>query len=114
MSATQTIDEESLPPLSSARTGRSERSLRCTALAKTVRKCSSYSASRRYRIHFGKDGAKVFLVFCVEAIPDSLMRIKIPVLADRVLTRPQKNVGGWWNGIDADAGSQMDSWIHNR
>ena len=45
VSAMQTMDEESLPPLSSARTGLSERSLRWTAVAKTVRKCSSYSAS---------------------------------------------------------------------
>src|SRR5258708_25119729 len=47
VSATHTMEEESMPPLSSARMGLSERSLRRTASAKTARKCSSYSPSVR-------------------------------------------------------------------
>jgi hypothetical protein len=43
-----TIDDESIPPLSSARTGESDRSRRRTDSEKTTRKCSSYSPSVRY------------------------------------------------------------------
>src|SRR5580698_2264614 len=46
----QTMEEESIPPLSSARTGWSERNLRRMDSAKTVRKRSSYSWSLVYRI----------------------------------------------------------------
>ena len=46
----QTIEEESSPPLSSARIGESERNLRRTDCRKTWRKCSSYSASVLYRM----------------------------------------------------------------
>ena len=44
VSAMQTMEEESIPPLNSARIGLSERSLRRTASANTIRKCSSYRA----------------------------------------------------------------------
>ena len=49
-SATQTMEDESTPPLSSARTGELDRRRRLTACLKALRKCSSYSASVRYRI----------------------------------------------------------------
>src|ERR1700749_4144002 len=44
-SATQTIDDESIPPLSSARTGASDWRRRLTASKKTRRNSSAYSAS---------------------------------------------------------------------
>ena len=44
-SAMQTIEDESSPPLSSARIGESERNLRRTHCRNRWRKCSSYSAS---------------------------------------------------------------------
>ena len=84
VSAMQTIDEESLPPLSSARTGLSERSLRWTAFAKTVRKCSSYSASVRWRIF----------------VPGS----KSQYLLTAVLPGSEQHERGRWNGMNSDVG----------
>src|SRR5579862_7733872 len=65
LSAIHTIDEESMPPLSSASTGRFERSLRRTASWNTVRKWSSYSASFLYWIELSGSKSQYLLTLQV-------------------------------------------------
>src|SRR5215210_1230147 len=50
LSARQTIDELSRPPLNSANTGRSDRRRQRTASSKRVKPCSRYCSSVRYRM----------------------------------------------------------------
>jgi len=67
VSAMHTIEEESIPPLSSARMGLSERSRRRMASAKTPRKCSSYSPSARQRILRLGSKSQYLLAVCFPA-----------------------------------------------
>ena len=87
VSAMQTMEEESMPPLSSARMGLSERSLRRTASA--------------------KDGAEMLFVFAIGAVTNSLGGIEIPILADVVLSRSDEHRRGRRDGMNPDVGRQM-------
>lgn len=58
---------------------------------------------------FGKDRAEMLFIFGVGAVPDSLARIEIPILADGVLSRPYEDERRGWDGLDADVRRQMNS-----
>jgi hypothetical protein len=92
VSAMQTMDEESLPPLSSASTGLSERSLRWTAFAKT--------------------DAEVFFVFGISAVTDFVLGVEIPIPADGVPSGSEKHERGRWDGMNADPGCKVHGRKH--
>src|SRR6266404_4958003 len=56
---------------------------------------------------FPEDGAEVFLVFAVRAVTDSLARIEIPILVNRVLPCSYEYRRGWRDGVDPNVRSQV-------
>src|SRR5208283_6133493 len=56
---------------------------------------------------FSKDGAKVLFVFAVGAVTDSVGRVEIPILADRLLPCSYEYRRGRRNRVNPDVGGQM-------
>ena len=56
---------------------------------------------------FRKDGAEVLFVFSVSVVTDFLSRVKIPILADGVLSGSKEHGRGWRDRMDSNVGCQM-------
>src|SRR6266436_3093368 len=61
---------------------------------------------------FLENNAEMFLILGVSAVSNFIVRIKIPILVNRVFSSLYKHQGGWRNSMDADIGSQMRGGKH--